>query len=234
MNIAMRAILGLIAMLPVFAADPAAVFTATRLSKDAPLNLDPSSSLWKKAGSIRMTHSAKGEPTPGHETEVLARWTPANLYFLFVCPYEQLHLKPGPTTVKETNRLWEYDVAEVFVGADFDRIWQYREYQVSPQGEWVDLDIDRKEPKPEGGWLWNSGFEVAAKIDAGAKRWIGAMKIPISSITDKKVGKGFEFRANIYRIQGPPPQRRFLAWRPTGPSGNHHIPEAFGILKLGD
>jgi hypothetical protein len=234
MESAMRAILTLLLALPLCAADPAAVFTARRLAKDAPLNLDPASALWKEAGVIRMTHSARGEPAPGHETEVRARWTAGHLYFLFICPYERLHLKPDPETARETNKLWEFDVAEVFVGADFEKIWQYREYQVSPQGEWVDLDIDRKAPKPEGGWLWNSGFEVAARIEAGAKRWIGAMKIPIASITERKAGPGFEFRANIYRIQGPPPQRRFVAWRPTGPGGGHHVPESFGILKLGD
>jgi hypothetical protein len=58
------------------------------------------------------------------------------------------------------------------------------------------------------------------------------MKIPISSITDKPMKPGFEFRVNYYRIQGPPPERRFIAWRPTGPTGNHHIPEAFGLLRL--
>ncbi len=232
MESAMRALMSLLFSVPVLAADPSAVFIATKIKSDTTLNLDAKSALWKDAGVTRMTHSARGELTPGHETEIRARWTPKYIYFLFTCPYEQLHLKPNPSARTETNKLWEYDVAEVFIGADFEKIWQYREYQVSPQGEWVDLDIDRKEPKAEGGWLWNSGFEAAAKIEESKKQWIGAMKIPISSITGKKIAKGFEFRANFYRISGPPPKRRFVAWRPTGPSGNHHIPEAFGILKL--
>jgi hypothetical protein len=96
----------------------------------------------------------------------------------------------------------------------------------------VDLDIDRKNPKPEGGWQWNSGFTVAAKLDAAKKIWYGAMKIPVASITDTPIRAGMQFRVNYYRFQGPPPNRANIAWLPTGPTGNHHIPEKFGLLKL--
>lgn len=43
--------------------------------------------------------------------------------------------------------------------------------------------------------------------------------------------KGLEMRLNFYRIQGPPPDRKFLAWQPTG-SPNNHVPEAFGRLRM--
>jgi hypothetical protein len=54
--------------------------------------------------------------------------------------YEELYLHPNPSATTETNKLWEWDVAEVFIGSDFKNIRQYKELQVSPQGEWVDLD----------------------------------------------------------------------------------------------
>ena len=123
------------------------------------------------------------------------------------------------------------DVAEIFLGADFEKIWQYREYQVSPQGEWVDLDIDRDHPKPEGGWQWNSGFEVTARIDRDKKAWYGEMRIPFSSIDSRPPKKGNELRINLYRLQGPPPNRKGIAWQPTG-QRNYHVPEAFGHLVL--
>ena len=201
------------------------------LSKDLPLNADPASELWRGAPAVFTETDALGQPVPNHRTEIRSRWTPTHLYFLFICPYENLHLKPEWSAQRETNKLWEYDVAEVFIGAEFDRIWRYREYQVSPRGEWVDLDIDRQTPLPEGGWLWNSGFTVAAKLDEAKKVWYGAMRVPISSITEKPVAPGVEFRANFYRLQGPPPNRRGLAWRPTGVR-NYHTPEKFGLLKL--
>ena len=107
-----------------------------------------------------------GKVVPGYHTEVRTRWTKNNLYFLFICPYEQLHLKPGPDTRQETNQLWNWDVAEVFIGSDFADIQRYKEFEVSPQGGWVDLDVNLHNPHHEEGWVWNSGFEVLAKIDS--------------------------------------------------------------------
>lgn len=230
----MRTLLVLLFLMPlaVVWAQQSAVSKSSRLKADMDLTADPNSALWKGAPSVTTEISARGEVQPGHKTEIRSRWTPEYLYFLFICPYNELYLKPEFDAVNETNRLWNWDVAELFVGADFVNIHQYREYQVSPRAEWVDLDIDRKEPKPEGGWLWNSGFSVAAKIDEKSKVWYGAMKIPMKSITSKPIKSGDEFRANYYRIQGPPPKKVFIAWQATG--GNHHIPEKFGILRLVD
>jgi len=74
--------------------------------------------------------------------------------------------KPDPTMSAETNELWKWDVAEVFIGSDFENIRRYREFEISPQGEWVDLDIDLDAPRHEDGWVWNSGFKVSARIDS--------------------------------------------------------------------
>jgi hypothetical protein len=137
---------------------------------------------------------------------------------------------PKPETVKETNKLWERDVAEIFIGADFEKINQYREYQVSPQSEWVDLDIDTKNPKPEGGWKWDSAMAVKARVDEKAKIWYGEFQIPLASITDKEVKPGFAMRGNFYRFQGPPP-RKAVTWKPTGKPSNH-TPEAFGRIEF--
>ena len=232
MEAAMKLLAALFVLMLPMAAQTPQTATAKFMKKDAALTADPNDSIWKKAPLVVAVNNAKGEPTPGHRTEIRARWTEKNLYFLFICPYEQLHLITPPVTDKETNKLWEHDAAEIFIGADFKKIWHYREYQVSPQGEWVDLDIDRKNPLPEGGWKWNSGFTVTAKLDPEKKIWYGAMKIPVSSVTDKAIAAGTQFRVNYYRFQGPPPKRANIAWLPTGPTGNHHIPEKFGLLKL--
>ena len=44
-----------------------------------------------------------------------------NLYLLYVCPYEELYLKPSPVTKVETNELWNWDVAELFIGSRFQQ-----------------------------------------------------------------------------------------------------------------
>jgi hypothetical protein len=199
---------------------------------DFPLTADPNSKIWKSVKGVFAENDSMGKPVPGHRTEIRSVWTDKNLYLLFICPFEELYLNASPSTTTETNKLWEHDVAEVFVGADFDHIRQYKEFQVSPQSEWVDLDIDRDHPKPEGGWKWDSGFKVNARIDKDKKVWYGVMQIPMSTIDARPPKAGNEMRINFYRFQGPPPKRNGLAWQPTN-SNNYHVPEAFGRLVLG-
>jgi hypothetical protein len=175
-------------------------------------------------------NNSRAEAVPNHRTEIRSRWTSKNIYFLFVCPYDELNLRPNGTTTEETNKLWEWDVAEVFVGSDFERIWKYKEFQVSPRGEWVDLDIDRKNPSQEG-WKWNSRFEVKGRIDEARKIWYGEMRIPIETIDTRAPAEGLEMRINFYRLQGPGPQRKGIAWQPTN-APSYHVPEAFGRIKL--
>jgi hypothetical protein len=45
-----------------------------------------------------------------------------------------LYLKPNPVVARETNELWKWDVAEVFVGSDFQNIRRYKEFEVSAAG----------------------------------------------------------------------------------------------------
>jgi hypothetical protein len=55
---------------------------------------DPAAPAWKAASAVYAENGPKGNPTPGHRTEIRSRWTEGHLYFLFICPYEQLNLKP--------------------------------------------------------------------------------------------------------------------------------------------
>lgn len=198
---------------------------------DFPLTANPQAGQWKDAPAVFAENGPKGDPVPGHRTEIRSRWTRDNIYFLFTCPYDELHLKPNPATATETNQLWNWDVAEVFVGSDFQQITRYKEFEVSPQGEWVDLDIDRVHPLPEGGWRWNSGFAVKARIDARHKIWYGEMRIPLRSIDKRPPAPGLEMRINFFRCQGREPGRKFIAWQPTG-EASFHVPQAFGLIKL--
>lgn len=201
------------------------------IGRDFALTADPGSAAWKKTPGVFADHGPKGEPVSGHRTEIRSRWTRKNLYILFICPFEKLSLKANPSTSTETNKLWDYDVAEIFIGTDFNHIRRYTEFEVSPQGEWVDLDIDRDHPLPEGGWLWNSGFKVKARIEQARKVWYGEMQIPMKSIDARTPRAGNEMRVNLYRIEGPAPNRIYIAWQPTN-SSTYHVPEAFGRLVL--
>src|SRR5579859_7340042 len=132
---------------------------------DPHLDTNPLSSFCQGSDPIYMELNALGKAEPKYRTEIRTRWTKGNLYFLFVCPYEELNLKPNPNASSETNELWNWDVAEAFIGSDFNDIGRYKEFELSPQGEWIDLDIDLHKPRHEEGWKWNSGFAVAARIE---------------------------------------------------------------------
>lgn len=192
---------------------------------------DPNAPQWKGIQGVFAANGPTGDPTPGHRTEIRSRWTKENLYLLFVCPYQELYLHPNPSQTSETNELWNWDVAEAFIGFDFKEIRRYKEFQVSPQGEWVDLDINRGATPPNHDPTWNSGYGVKARIDEAAKIWYGEMRIPMKAIDPRPSAKGNQMRLNLYRIQGPPHNRKHIAWQPTG-QDNYHVPEAFGRLVL--
>ena len=223
-------LLAVSALLEGTAREPGTIASQYAASDFAP-TANPQAPPWKDAPAVIAENGPRGEPVPGHRTEIRSRWTNANIYFLFICPYQELHLKPNPSRTTETNELWNWDVAEVFVGSDFEHITRYKEFEVSPQGEWVDLDIDRVNPLPEGGWRWNSAFRVKSRIDAHQKIWYGEMRIPLKSIDSRPPAAGLQMRINFFRCQGRDPNRKFIAWQPTE-EANFHVPQAFGLLKL--
>lgn len=208
-----------------------AVAKAVEAAKDVPLKADPNSSFWREAPPVRMQKDIQGKAASKYRGEARIRWTKDNLYFLFTCPYEELYLKPDPKTDQETNELWNWDVAEVFVGSDFQDIKRYKEFEVSPQGEWVDLDIDLNKPHHENGWTWNSGFEVAVQTNASAHVWYAAMRIPYSAVDTHPAAIGNKLRMNLFRSQGPPAHHYEITWQAPH-AKTFHVPERFGILTL--
>jgi homoserine O-acetyltransferase len=197
---------------------------------DFELILDPSSAEWAEAPRVAISRDYFAKPIEGAPTEVRSRWTRDNLYLFYSCPYDELNLKPNPDPRSETNQLWNWDVAEAFIGADYERIGHYLEFEVSPQSEWVDLDINRDDRRAQGGIGWNSGFSVKARIDSQAKVWYAAMRIPWRSLDSRPPEPGREYRLGLYRIAGREPRKHY-AWRPTGAT-SFHEPKAFGTLRL--
>ena len=149
----------------------AQIIRSTWADSAPPLDTNSTSSFWQGSPPVYMDADTHGNRDPKYRTEIRTRWTKQNLYFLFVCPYEQLYLKPNPNPSAETNQLWNWDVAEIFIGSDFSDIRRYKEFEISPQAEWVDLDIDLDNPQHENGWKWNSRFAVSARIDNAARVW---------------------------------------------------------------
>lgn len=209
---------------------PAAVLESHHSKQDLALTANPGAPHWRTVQPLVIESDFSGKPLPGHRTEVRSRWTDKHLYLLFVNRYQTLNLKPNPVTDSETQQLWNWDVSEAFIGSNFQNIRRYKEFQVSPQGEWVDLDIDRVKPLEQPS-AWNSGFTVKARIDREKKIWYGEMKIPFSAIDSRSPVPGNELRLGLFRIEGEAPNRIHVSWQTTG-GKTFHTPERFQVLRL--
>ncbi|MCU1268820.1 MAG: hypothetical protein JWN74_114 [Acidobacteriaceae bacterium] len=207
------------------------VIESLHAEHDATLNTDPAAPFWRDSRPFYAEVDTAGHVVPEYRTEIRTRWTSNNIYFLFICPYKNLYLKPGPDTAHETNELWKWNVAEVFIGSDFKNIQRYKEFEVSPQNEWIDLDIDLKKPHHEDGWLWNSGFEHSARIDNGKHIWYVAMRIPFTALDTRPPAPGTTFRVNLFRTEGLPQDSKEIMWQPVM-GKTFHVPERFGLLRL--
>ena len=213
------------------AAADQAVIESNHAAQEVSLDLDPTSPFWRASSPIYIENDTLGKVVPRYRTEVRTRWTKNNIYFLFVCPYQQLYLKPSPAPQQETNQLWNWDVAEVFIGSDFKDIQRYKEFEVSPQAEWIDLDIDLHKPHHEEGWTWNSGFDVKARIDPETHIWYATMRIPFAAIDTRPPAPGNMMRINLFRSEGPPSHQQAVTWQAPMKS-TFHVPERFGLIRL--
>lgn len=114
------------------------------------------------------------------------------------------------------------------VEADFDAPYaRYKEFEIAPNGMWIDLDII-----PGGRGDLKSGLTRSVHIDESAKIWIAEMAIPMRSFAEK-FDPNENWRANFYRVEGKAEPRKYLAWRPTmAPEPNFHMPERFGTMRF--
>lgn len=54
----------------------------------------------------------------------------------------------------------------MFIGSDFHDIKPYKEFEVSPPNEWVDLDINLSAPRHEDGWQWTPDLSPHRPVGA--------------------------------------------------------------------
>ena len=212
---------------------PTATFQVPHVAGDPPLSADTSSQVWRNAGVTAIAKDcSKQIDYPALRTEVRSFWTDTHLYLLFSCPYSELNVFLPALGGGPRDKLWDRDVVEMFLGDDWTHIRHYREFEIAPTGDWIDLaiDLDRDNYDPS----WRSGWTTAARIDEGAHVWYAAARIPLSAVSSQPVKPGTKWRANLYRIegQGPDARRHFLCWQPTCVVNRdpNHVPENFGTL----
>jgi alpha-galactosidase len=184
---------------------------------------------WQAAETVSFCADWQGKhPDSGRQTSVRALWTPQTLYLRFECRYRELFVFDDSDANGRRDKLWERDVAEVFLQPDPSKERYYREFEVSPNGMWIDLDIF-----PGGLSDLKSGRQRSVWLDREAHVWAAELAIPTKSLT-ANFDPAAVWRANFYRIEGPQEPRFYSAWRPTNTAEpNFHVPAAFGILRFG-
>src|SRR5215813_13267358 len=195
---------------------------------------DLSKAVWKRAKWAKFDHDPTGKTeNPAIKTRVAAVWSGRYVYFAFSGRYESLNTYEGEDISKERWELWNRVVVEVFLNPQPERISHYYEFEVAPNNQWIDLEIEKtKTPFNDAGW--SSGFEHATKIDEKNHVWSTEMRIPLSAVGVDKIKSGAVWRVNFFRGagHGGDEKRTFLAWSSIPQGGTFHVPSRFGILRF--
>jgi hypothetical protein len=212
---------------------PGGAFSIPYVSKVQDLNTNPDSPTWAHAASTWIAKDCSHQiDYPKLKTEVRAFWTDSDLYLLFISPYTELNLWLPADNTKDRLKLWDRDVVEFFLGDDWQDIKRYREFEIAPTGDWVDLAIDLNKDTYDA--KWDSGWQRQGRIDEKNHIWYAAARVPLRSVSEKQVQAGTKWRVNLYRIDGlgADPVRHFMCWQPTCVINRdpNHVPEHFGTL----
>ena len=188
--------------------------------------------LWRNVEWVKFDRDAYGGPAyPQAETAVAALWTDHSIYFAFRCKYSILHIYEGEDPAKERWELWNRDVVEVFINPEPRRVTHYYEFEVAPNNQWIDLEIDHSK-SPFYDPSWASGFEHATRVNVDSHYWTCEMRIPLVSIGVRQVRAGDNWRVNFFRFDGlgDDSQRRSISWVSIPGGNTFHTPTRFGLI----
>ena len=187
---------------------------------------------WAKAKEVSIEKYWSGEaaPTDRHFKAKLL-WSKNALYVRFEANQaEPLIVSAVPNLKIKTLGLWDRDVCEIFLAPEESELRRYFEFEIAPNGEWIDLGIYQKPDERITDSDYNSGMQSAAQIEKG--KVLMAMIIPWKAFS-KKPKAGDRWRGNLFRCVGIGETRGYLAWQPTKtPQPAFHVPEAFGEFEF--
>src|SRR5262249_37353902 len=135
---------------------------ANRIVKDIRLDSQNPAQEWQTAATVRFFTDWQGK-NPDHTlaTEVRVLWSPSNLYLRFVCRYRDLFVFEDSDSNGRRDHLWDRDVVEAFLQSEPSPERYYKEFEVAPNGMWIDLDIS-----PSGLADLKSGLNRSVHVDA--------------------------------------------------------------------
>ena len=187
---------------------------------------------WKKAETVKVDKYWSGENAPaGRHFETKILWSDAAIYVRFEASQkESLIVSEKANLTTKTRGLWDRDVCEIFLAPNKNEPRKYFEFEIAPNGEWIDLGIYQKPNERITDWDYASGMQSAVKV--GKDKIIMAIKIEW-----KAFGKTPKTRdvwlGNIFRCVGFGKTRGYLAWSPTlTKEPSFHVPQKFGEFEF--
>jgi len=199
---------------------------ASRLAEPGDSEGLPTAALWERAAPLRFNADWQGRNAdPERETEVRLLWTPEVLFLRFRARYRTITVFSDAEANGRRDQLWDRDVAEAFLQPDRSNLRRYKEFEVSPNGFWIDLDIAPGEKHD-----LKSGLKPRVLLSESQNIWTAELAIPMMCLV-AKFDPTMAWRVNFYRVEGALEPRFYSAWKPTGTRApNFHVPEAFGEL----
>ena len=122
---------------------------------------------WKKARDVVINRYWSGEnASVGRHFKAKLLWSNSALYVRF----EANQTEPLVVSVKanlktKTLGLWDRDVCEIFLAPNKSEPRKYFEFEIAPNGEWIDLEIYQKPDERITDWGYNSEMQSAARIE---------------------------------------------------------------------
>jgi Domain of unknown function (DUF1083). len=189
---------------------------------------------WDEAEEVLTDKYWSGEFAPENrhfKTKLL--WSATAFYVRFEANQaEPLIVSEKPNLETKTIGLWERDVCEIFIAPDKENPRRYFEFEIAPNGEWIDLGIYQKPDERITDWDYDSGMLSATRIEK--EKLLMAIKIEWKAF-GKTPKAGDIWRGNLYRCVGAGDSRGYLAWLPTlTKEPSFHVPEKFGEFEFSE
>jgi hypothetical protein len=189
-------------------------------------------SAWETARAVAIDKYWSGETAPdARHLKARLLWSEAALYVHFEANQaEPLIISETPNSATKTRGLWDRDVCEIFLAPDKNEPRRYFEFEIAPNGEWLDLGIYQKPSERFTDWDYASGMRSSARIESD--RVLMAIRIDWRAF-GKTPRAGDAWRGNLYRCVGAGETRGYLAWSPTlTEAPAFHVPEKFGVFEF--
>ena len=201
---------------------------AIRLTESCQAGGFPAVASWERAAPVWFNADWQGKNADqARETEVRLLWTQEILFLRFQARYRTMTVFGDAEANGRRDQLWDRDVAEAFLQPDRSNLRRYKEFEVSPNGFWIDLDIGPGEKHD-----LKSELKRRVVLNEAEKIWTAELVIPMKCLV-AKFDPTLAWGVNFYRVEGAQEPRFYSAWRPTGTQvPNFHVPEAFGELAF--